>query len=183
MLLFEPCRKTDSGTAAAGAVGEDGTEALVARPRPQSSLAKARMAMNADSCEATVTTTINIGYFPALEITGDTVVCIGRSDTLRVSCDLPGCTYEWYEQAAAFEQYCLGKTAEELLAALGSHRRITLADGVYYLNTALRLDKYLELSLAAEHPGKAVCLCFRALLRADLPAEDTDVITDLVITD
>ena len=53
-------------------------------------------AMNADSCEATVTTTINIGYFPALEITGDTVVCIGRSDTLRVSCDLPGCTYEWY---------------------------------------------------------------------------------------
>ncbi len=35
----------------------------------------------------------------------------------------------------------------------------------------------------AEHPGKAVCLCFRALLRADLPAEDTDVITDLVITD
>ena len=35
----------------------------------------------------------------------------------------------------------------------------------------------------AERPGKAVCLCFRALLRADLPAEETDIITDLVITD
>ena len=35
----------------------------------------------------------------------------------------------------------------------------------------------------AEHTGKAVCLCFRALLRADLPAEGTDFITDLVITD
>lgn len=35
----------------------------------------------------------------------------------------------------------------------------------------------------AEHPGRAVCLCFRALLRGDLPAEETDVITDLVITD
>lgn len=35
----------------------------------------------------------------------------------------------------------------------------------------------------AEHPGRAVCLCFRALLRADLPAEGTDIITDLVITD
>ena len=35
----------------------------------------------------------------------------------------------------------------------------------------------------AEHPGKAVCLCFRALLRADLPAEETDIITDLVVSD
>lgn len=35
----------------------------------------------------------------------------------------------------------------------------------------------------SEHSGKAVCLCFRALLRADIPAEDTDVITDLVISD
>jgi len=35
----------------------------------------------------------------------------------------------------------------------------------------------------AEHPGKTVCLCFRALLRADIPAEATDIITDLVITD
>ena len=35
----------------------------------------------------------------------------------------------------------------------------------------------------AKHTGKAVCLCFRALLRGDLPAEDTDIITDLVITD
>ena len=35
----------------------------------------------------------------------------------------------------------------------------------------------------AEHPGKAVCLCFRALLRADLTAEETDIITDLVVSD
>ena len=35
----------------------------------------------------------------------------------------------------------------------------------------------------ADHPGRAVCLCFRALLRSDLPAEETDIITDLVITD
>ncbi|MBR5028556.1 MAG: gliding motility-associated C-terminal domain-containing protein, partial [Bacteroidales bacterium] len=53
-------------------------------------------ALNADSCESTVSTTISIGYFPALEITGDTVVCIGNSNTLHVSCDLPGCSYEWY---------------------------------------------------------------------------------------
>ncbi len=53
-------------------------------------------AMNADSCESTVSTTISIGYFPDLVITGDSVVCIGSSNTLQVSCDLPGCTYEWY---------------------------------------------------------------------------------------
>ena len=35
----------------------------------------------------------------------------------------------------------------------------------------------------AEHSGTTVCLCFRALLRADIPAEDTDVPVDLVITD
>ena len=35
----------------------------------------------------------------------------------------------------------------------------------------------------AEHSGKTVCLCYRALLRADLPAEATDVPMDLVITD
>jgi len=35
----------------------------------------------------------------------------------------------------------------------------------------------------AEHSGKAVCLCFRALLRGDLPMEETDIITDLVVTD
>ena len=35
----------------------------------------------------------------------------------------------------------------------------------------------------AERSGKTVCLCFRALLRADLPAEETDVPVDLVITD
>ena len=48
--------------------------------------------------------------------------------------------------------------SEELLAALGSHKRITLADGVYELNTVLTLDKYLELSLVAEHSGKAELL-------------------------
>ena len=31
--------------------------------------------------------------------------------------------------------------------------------------------------------GETVCLCFRALLRADLPAEDTDVPVHRVITD
>ena len=41
---------------------------------------------------------------------------------------------------------------------------------------------YYDRFLAA-HPGKTVCLCFRALLRADLPAEETDVPMDLVITD
>ena len=35
----------------------------------------------------------------------------------------------------------------------------------------------------AEHPGRTVCLCFRALLRADLPAEDTDIPVNLVISD
>ena len=35
----------------------------------------------------------------------------------------------------------------------------------------------------AEHSGRAVCLCFRALLRGDLPTEGTDIITDLVISD
>ena len=35
----------------------------------------------------------------------------------------------------------------------------------------------------AEHPGRTVCLCFRALLRADLPMEETDILMDLVISD
>ena len=35
----------------------------------------------------------------------------------------------------------------------------------------------------AEHSGKTACLCFRALMRADLPAEETDVPVDLVVTD
>ena len=35
----------------------------------------------------------------------------------------------------------------------------------------------------AGHRGMTVCLCFHPLLRADLPAEDTDVPVDLVITD
>ena len=35
----------------------------------------------------------------------------------------------------------------------------------------------------ADHSGRTVCLCFRALLRADLPAEDTDIPVDLVVTD
>lgn len=35
----------------------------------------------------------------------------------------------------------------------------------------------------AEHRGKSICLCFRAFLRGDLPAEETDVPVDLVITD
>ena len=39
-------------------------------------------------------------------------------------------------------------------------------------------DRFLS-----EHPGRAVCLCFRTLLMADLPAEETDIITDLVVSD
>ena len=35
----------------------------------------------------------------------------------------------------------------------------------------------------AEHSGRTVCLCYRALLRADIPAEDTDIPVDLVVTD
>ncbi len=35
----------------------------------------------------------------------------------------------------------------------------------------------------AEHPAQTVCLCFRALLRSDLPAEETDIPVDLVISD
>ena len=35
----------------------------------------------------------------------------------------------------------------------------------------------------AEHRGMTVCLCFSRLLRSDLPAENTDVPVDLVITD
>ena len=35
----------------------------------------------------------------------------------------------------------------------------------------------------AEHSAETVCLCFRALMRADLPAEDTDIPMDHVITD
>ena len=32
-------------------------------------------------------------------------------------------------------------------------------------------------------PAEKVCLCFRAFLRGDLPAEETDVSVDLVVTD
>ena len=53
-------------------------------------------AMNADSCESTATATVSVGYFPDLVITGDTVVCTGTSNTLQVSCSMPGCSYEWY---------------------------------------------------------------------------------------
>ena len=35
----------------------------------------------------------------------------------------------------------------------------------------------------AEHSGETACLCFRALLRADLPAEETDVPVNMVVTD
>ena len=34
----------------------------------------------------------------------------------------------------------------------------------------------------AGHTGRTICLCFRALLRGDLPTEGTDIITDLVIS-
>lgn len=35
----------------------------------------------------------------------------------------------------------------------------------------------------AEHGGEKVCLCFRAFLRSDLPAEETDMPADRVVTD
>ena len=35
----------------------------------------------------------------------------------------------------------------------------------------------------AGHKGMSICLCFSRLLRSDLPAENTDVPVDLVITD
>ena len=41
---------------------------------------------------------------------------------------------------------------------------------------------YYDRFLAARR-GRTVCLCFRALLRPDLPAEETDVPVDLVISD
>ena len=39
-------------------------------------------------------------------------------------------------------------------------------------------DRFLS-----EHPAQTVCLCFRALLRSDLPAEETDIPVDFVISD
>lgn len=54
------------------------------------------VAMNADSCESTATATVSVGYFPDLAITGDSVVCTGSSNTLQVSCAMPGCSFEWY---------------------------------------------------------------------------------------
>ena len=39
-------------------------------------------------------------------------------------------------------------------------------------------DRFLE-----KHPVQTVCLCFRVLLRSDLPAEETDVPVDFVISD
>ncbi len=41
---------------------------------------------------------------------------------------------------------------------------------------------YFDRFLAA-HGGMTVCLCYRMLMRADLPADGTDVPVDLVITD
>ena len=51
-------------------------------------------------------------------------------------------------------------------------------DGVRLGHGAGYYDRFL-----AEHPAKTVCLCFRSLQRASLPAEETDILMDLVITD
>lgn len=51
-------------------------------------------------------------------------------------------------------------------------------EGVRLGHGAGYYDRFL-----AEHPGKTACLCFRALLREDIPAEETDIAMDLVITD
>lgn len=51
-------------------------------------------------------------------------------------------------------------------------------DGVRLGHGAGYYDRFLQ-----EHPAKTVCLCFRALQRPTLPAEETDIPMDLVITD
>ncbi len=67
--------------------------------------------------------------------------------------------YGWRSEGPCPIEEVRVTTEEELLAALGSHRRILVADGVYLFPSAVQLDKYLELSLVAEHPGKAELLC------------------------
>ena len=52
------------------------------------------------------------------------------------------------------------------------------ANGIRLGHGAGYYDRFL-----AEHTGKTVCLCFRKLLRSDLPAEATDISMDLVISD
>ena len=51
-------------------------------------------------------------------------------------------------------------------------------DGMRLGHGAGYFDRFL-----AKHPARTVCLCFRALQRASLPAEETDIPMDLVITD
>ena len=51
-------------------------------------------------------------------------------------------------------------------------------DGVRLGHGAGYYDRFLS-----EHKGKTVCLCFRPLQRASLPAEETDILMDLVVTD
>ena len=51
-------------------------------------------------------------------------------------------------------------------------------DGIRLGHGAGFYDRFL-----AEHLGRTVCLCFRALQRANLPAEETDIPVELVITD
>ena len=51
-------------------------------------------------------------------------------------------------------------------------------DGVRLGHGAGYYDRFL-----ADYTGKTVCLCFRSLMRTNLPAEETDIPMDLVVTD
>ncbi len=51
-------------------------------------------------------------------------------------------------------------------------------NGIWLGHGAGYYDRFL-----AEHSAKTICLCFRKLLRSDLPAEMTDISMDYVISD
>ncbi len=54
-----------------------------------------------------------------------------------------GCTYEWFEQAAAFAQYCAGKTADELRASdlqLNDAGHMVFTDETLYASVSISAD-------------------------------------------
>lgn len=74
-------------------------------------------------------------------------------------------TFIYLDGEPVIEEYHVKNTAE-LLEALGSHRKIILEDGVYdlygdqWIDTAkyLKIEKKVNLSIEAEHPGEAELL-------------------------